>query len=150
MSHRDDFKPGDLAVRLSFARALGFRSDRPAVSPRLEILDQTSGSTIEIELTAEQLTEMLSGGSADVTADKVTGFKGLGRWGKFQKTISRTVPGQPNDYKFRDHPENLSHVMAAVEQIEADGYVCDTPRLNNARQWVIFGRRYDGQPNEEN
>lgn len=34
--------------------------------------------------------------------------------------------------------------------IEADGYVVDEPHRNNAGQWVIFGRRYDDQPDEEN
>lgn len=60
------------------------------------------------------------------------------------------MPVQSNDHKFRDHPENLLHVATAVQEIEADGYVCDTPRLNNAQQWVIIGRRYDDQPDEEN
>jgi hypothetical protein len=148
MGHRDEFKPGDLAVRLSFARTMGNLGGN-SVIPRLEVTDQTSGSTISIELTAEQITEMLAGGSAGVTADNVTGFKGLARWGKYQKITSRTVPVESGDYKFHETPLVLPHVMAAVRAIEAYGYEADTPRRNNAQQWVIVGRRYDDEPDEE-
>jgi hypothetical protein len=143
MGHRDEFKPGDLAVRLAFSRGM---SSTTGVFPHLEVTDQTSGSTIDIRLTAEQITEMLAGGTANVTADKVTGFKGLSRWGKYHKVTSRVVPGQSGDYDSKDHPETLPHVAAAIEEIEAEGFVCDKPRRTNAGDWAVFGRRYDDQP----
>lgn len=151
MGHRDEFKPGDLSVRLSFATVMGNVPEGGSrVRPRLEVTDQTSGKTINIELTAKQIAEMFAGSAAEVTADQVTGFKGLAHWGKYQKIISRTVPSQPSDYKFREHPLVLPHVMAAVRAVEADGYTAEAPRRNNEGQWVVFGRRYDDRPDEEN
>ena len=149
MGHRDEYKPGDLSVRLSFGQVMGIRADLTSerVIPRLEITDQTSGKTVNIELTSRQLTEMLAGSSAEVTADHVTGFKGLAQWGKFQKVVTRTVKTQMGD--FNADPMTLPYVAEVIAEFEADGYTCDVPRRNNSGQWVLFGRRYDNQPDEK-
>lgn len=136
--------PGDLSVRLGFGRMMGTGPDAGGIRPRLEIQDGTSGSTLTIELTAADLAEMLAGGAAFVTADKVTGFKGLSRWGKFMKLKTVHVPTEGGDYAVRG-PEavRLPGVAKAIAELEAEGYTCDTPSRNNAAKWVIHGRRYD-------
>jgi hypothetical protein len=141
-----DRNPGDLAVRLVFSRVYGSGPDSGQVRPSIEISDGTSGLSLNIELTPHLLTEMLGGGSAEVTADKVQGFKGLRDWGKHLKTMSKSVSVEQGDYKHKDDPETLPHVAKAIAEITAAGYIPGTPRMNNAQKWVITGRRYDDQP----
>lgn len=141
---RDD-KPGDLSVRLSFGRVIGNGPDDGKIRPSLHIADGTSGRNLEIELTPAQLTEMLSGGAAQVTADKVRGFRGVQDWGKYHKIVTEYVPVASGE-QYDASPYDLDHVAEAVRRIEAQGYVIDRPRRNNRRQWVIIGRRYDEQP----
>lgn len=142
---REEFKPGDLSVRLGFARINSLDPETDRVRPSIEISDHTSGLTLRIELTAAQLAEMLAGGSAEVSRSDVTGFGGLARWGKYLKIITAQVPAQLGDLKTGD-PRTLPHVAVAIRELEADGYTCGTPRRNNTRQWVITGRRYDDEP----
>lgn len=143
---RDD-KPGDLALRMVFARMMGNGPDAMNVRPALHISDGTSGLNLEIELTPSLLTELLAGGEARVAADKVSGFKRLRDWGKYHKMVTRLVPFERDDYGHDvNKASDLPHVAKMMAEIEADGYVCDRPRRNNARQWVIIGRRYDDQP----
>lgn len=144
-----DEKPGDLSVRMVFSRIMGIGPDAMKVRPRICISDGTSGLTLEIELTPELLTEFLAGGEARASAERVTGFKSLKNWGKFLKVVMKHVPIEPGDYAMTGDPidpRSLPHVAAMISDIEADGYVCDVPRRNNNRQWVVVGRRYDEQP----
>jgi len=138
---RDDFKPGDLSVRIAFGRVYGNGPDRGQVRASIEIADQTSGKQITIEIT-----EMLAGGAAEVSADQVQGFRGLARWGKYLKTKQLSVKSKMDDYAFKGDPTKLRHVAEAIAALAADGYEADTPRRNNQGQWVIVGRRYDEQP----
>lgn len=145
MSHRDEFTPGDLSVRMSFVRVMGRGPDSGKVMPTIEVTDQVSGALIRMQLTAEQLTEMLCGGAADVSADKVTGYRGIRHWGRYQKVDQRLVDTQMGDYNVSD-PKSLPYVAEAIAELEADGYEVATPRRNNSSKWVIFGRRYDEHP----
>jgi hypothetical protein len=147
---RDQFKPGDLAIRLGFGRVYGSGPDRGQVKPHIEIADQTSGKILTIDLTADDLVEMLSGGAAMVPADRVSGFRGVATWGRYLKTITRKVKTEGDDYKLRDgdlrKAAQLPHVAKVIAEIEADGYACDTPRRDNTMHWVLIGRKYDVQP----
>lgn len=141
---REDHKPGDLSARISFGRVMGNGPDSGKIRPSLSITCETSGLNLELDLTPEQLTEMLSGGAAQIAASKVSGFRGLARWGKYHQSISRTVATRVGDYSA--DPTTLQYVMEKVHEIEAEGYKCDTPRRNNKQQWVITGRRYVEKP----
>lgn len=143
---RDEFKPGDLSVRLAFGRVYSTGADQGKIKPSLEITDRTSGEQLTIEITGEQLTEMLAAGAAEVSADKVQGFRRLSRWGKYLKTTQRTVKTRPDDYAFKGDPATLPHVAPAIADLQSQGYDPDRPRRNNAGQWAIVGRRYDDQP----
>lgn len=142
MGHRDNRKPGELSVRLGFGHSLD--AGPSTVVPHLDITDETSGMTLQIRLTPEQLTEMLAGGTAEVDADRIVGFAHLHRWGKYLKVMTKHVKTQTGD--FNKKPFDLPHVAAVVEEIEDAGYLVGTPHRNNAGQWVITGRRYDAQP----
>jgi hypothetical protein len=146
---REDYKPGDLSVRLQFGRVYGGGPDRGKIKPGIEIVDECSGKQINIELTAEQLAEMLGGGAAQVDADKVSGFKGLRDWGKTQEMVTRMVDVDLGDWKVREDDKaarTLPHVAAVIAEIEADGYRVDAPRRNNNGKWVLIGRRYVEKP----
>jgi hypothetical protein len=142
---RDDHKPGDLSVRLSFGRVYGTGPDRGAIKPAIEITDQTSSRVLTIELTPTELVEMFTGGAAAVPADRVNGFKGVRRWGKYLHTMQMNVKTESGDHA-ADDPFKLPHVGKVVDEIEAAGYVADTPRRNNQGQWVIIGRKYADKP----
>lgn len=145
-----DNKPGDLAIRMSFARMMGSGPDAMSVRPGIQITDGTSGKHLEIQLTPELLTELLAGGEARVSADKVSGFKGLRDFGKYHKMVTRYVTVERDDISYKKgeeiDPFTLPHIAKVVDEIEADGYVCDRPRRNNAGKWVIIGRKYDEKP----
>ena len=144
---RDEYKPGDLSVRLSFGRVYGTSANRGQIKPAIEITDQTSGRVLIIDITAAELAEMLGGGAAEVPADRVQGFRGVGKWGRYLKTTQRLVKGQTGDYEIKDgEGAKLPHIAKVIAEIEADGYRCDSPRRNNSGQWVIIGRRYDEKP----
>jgi hypothetical protein len=144
---RDEYQPGDLSIRIGFAR--GYGADSGKVHPKVEITDQTSGLHVELQLTAEQLVDMLGGSEAQVPAAKVSGYRGVRNWGKYLHIKTATVKTKPGDYKLGEaDPRELPHVAEAVAEIEAAGYRCDTPRRNNGQQWVIVGRRYDDTPTE--
>jgi len=142
---RDEYTPGDLSVRIGFSRYYGKDSEEEVTVPTIEIADQTSGKVLRLKLTAAQLTEMLSGPTVQVAAADVDGFNGLAQWGRYLKTVQRTVSTRIGDYK-AEKPEELPYVAEVIAEIEADGYRADRPRRNNAQQWVIFGRRYDETP----
>lgn len=135
-----DSNPGDLSVRLTFGQVLG--SGAGAIRPTIAVTDGTSGCTLEIELTPEQLTAILSGSAAEVTADKVSGFLGIQNWGKRHELMTRTVKTQQGDWLPGANPRKLPHVAAAVQEVEDAGYRTDRPRRNNAGMWVVIGRRY--------
>lgn len=137
--------PGDLSVRIGFSRPYGAGGDANRVRPAIEIIDGTSNKRIEIELTPQQLTDMLSGSEARVPADKVTGFKGLKDWGKYHKFMIEVVPFETGDHAHKGSPGMLPHVQKVVSRIEAAGYRVDTPRRNRDG-WQVIGRRYDDQP----
>lgn len=139
-----DSKPGDLSVRLSFSRIMSPKAE--GIFPCLEITDGTSGLCLMIELTAAQIAEMLAGGAAEVTADKVAGFGSVGNWGKYLKTMRVLVDVEHGDYIGNADPAALPHVAAAIAEVESAGYRCNKPRRNNAMQWVVTGRRYDDRP----
>jgi len=40
---REEFKPGDLSVRLSFVNVMGTSPDANTIAPTLEVTDRTSG-----------------------------------------------------------------------------------------------------------
>jgi hypothetical protein len=142
-----EYTPGDLGVRIAFTRSFGLSEGSRQVHPTIEIRDQTSGKTLEIELTAEQLAAVLSGSEAQVPALRVTGFKGVAQWGKYHKSVSQGVKMAADDYRVEgDAIRKLPHVAQVIAQMEADGYTVERPRQNNARMWVIIGRRYDDQP----
>jgi hypothetical protein len=147
---RDQFKPGDLAIRLGFGRVYGSGPDRGQVKPHIEIADQTSGKILTIDLTADDLVEILGGGAAMVPADRVSGFRGVATWGRYLKTATRRVKSVGDDYRLRDgdlaKARSLPHIAYAIAELEADGYSCDTPRRDNTQHWLIVGRRYDEQP----
>lgn len=142
---REEYTPGDLSVRLSFPTTMN-TLDGDRIRPSLEIVDQTSGRAMQIDLTSDQLVRMLSGGSASVSADQVSGFRGLDQWGKYLGVTSRAVPTRSEDYKFKGDPASLPQVAEAIRELEAEGFTCDAPRRNNASQWIIVGRRYTDQP----
>lgn len=143
---RDD-KPGDLGIQIGFARVFGDGSDQGKLKPSLQITDGTSGRNLEIELEPEHIAELMSGSEVRVTGDKVTGFRSLRDFGKYHKMVSVHVPTQKGDYRVEGRAVRaLPYIAKAIADIEADGYRCDTPRRNNASQWVIVGRRYDDQP----
>lgn len=135
-----DSNPGDLSVRLSFAQVLDPGGGR--IRPTIAVTDGTSGCTLEIELTPEQLTAILSGSAAEVTADKVSGFLGIQNWGKRHELMTKTVKTQQGDWLPGTNPRKLPHVAAAVQEVEDAGYRTDRPRRNNAGMWVVIGRRY--------
>lgn len=145
MSHRDGYIPGDMSARITFPRTMGIGPDSGKVTPTLEITDEVSGSTIRLDLTPEQLTDMLSGAAAAVPAAKVSGYPGVRNWGRYQKVTSRTVPVERDDHKATE-AASLPHVAMAIHELEADGFEADPVRRNNAGQYVIFGRRYDELP----
>lgn len=142
---REDYKPGDLSVRLGFGRVYGTGPDRGNIKPHLEITDQCSGKTLTINLTPEDLAEMLGGGAAQVLADAVIGFKGLRDFGKKHEMVQRVVKTQSGDYNFQDGDKQirkLPHLAPVIAELEAEGYRADTPRRNNSGGWVVIGRRY--------
>lgn len=141
-----DAFPGDLSVRISFARIYGGGPDQGKLRPAIEISDGTSGKTLTLEITPEQLADMLSGSAAQVPADQVRGFTGLKKWGMYRETVQRVTATRPGDYAHRDKPHELEHVAHVIEQIEAEGYTCAEPRMNNAGKWVIVGYRYGEKP----
>lgn len=146
---RDDPKPGDLSVRIRFARVYGNGPDRGAIKPGLTIRDEASGKQLDIELSAADFAEMLGGGEARVKAKDVSGFKGVRDWGKEHQMVSRTVKAEPGDWQAREDDKAaraLPHVAAVIAEIEADGYRVESPRRNNSGQWVIIGRRYVAKP----
>lgn len=138
-------EPGSLAVRISFARVFGRGPDQGKLRPSLEITDGTSGRVLEIELTGEEIAELIAGSEVQAAADRVSGFKSLRDFGKYHKMTTVHVATEKGDYK-TDDPYTLPHVSKAVDEIEAMGYVCDKPRRNNESKWVIIGRRYDDKP----
>src|SRR6185369_4844617 len=138
---REEFKPGDLSVRIAFGRVYGTSPERGRVKPSIEITDQTSGLHLTVELTAEDLTEILAGGAAEIPVARVSGFKGVGRWGKYLHTMTINVKAENSDYAHKGKPNELPHVAAGIAQVEAAGYIADTPRRNNQSQWVITGRK---------
>lgn len=145
---RGETNPGDLSVRLAFGQTYGMGPERGKVSPRLEVTDQKSGRQLEIDLTHEDLVEMLAGGAAEVPADRVTGFRGVRDWGKTHVHVTRLVTTQPSDWNIREGEgaRKLPHVAAVIAEMEADGYRCDAPRRNNGGQWVLIGRKYEDLP----
>jgi hypothetical protein len=142
---RRNDKPGELSIRIGFARSYGTGADANKVHPSIEVTDETSGLHLELQLTAEQFTELLSGSQTHVSADKVSGFQGIGNWGKYLHLMSQKVSIQSGDYSAVD-PRELPHVAEAIKSIEDAGYRCDSPRRNNGGQWVLTGRRYDAKP----
>jgi len=140
----NDSKPGDLSVRIGFARVFGGGPDQGSLRPTLTITDSTSSKSLSIELTGEDIAELLAGGEVRASATRVTGFRGLRDFGKYHKMVTVHVPTRVGDYSA--DPHDLQYVMEKVDEIKAMGYVCDTPRRNNNSQWVIIGRRYDDQP----
>jgi hypothetical protein len=143
---REDYKPGDLSARIVFSRVMGNGPDAGKVRPALSITCQTSGLTLELELTPVQLTEMLSGSSADVPADKVTGFKHIQRWGKYAISQARYIDTSPRDYAHKGDPRELPHLAPVIADMESYGWSVDTPHRNNSGKWVLFGRKYVDQP----
>lgn len=143
-----DNTPGDLSIRIGFARVFGGGADQGKLRPSLEITDGTSCKTIVIELDPADLAELMSGSAVDVTADRVSGFKALRDFGKYHKMISRTVKTEPGDHKAKTSADMraLPHVAKAIAEIEADGYRCDSPHRNNAGLWVVIGRRCEDRP----
>ena len=137
---RDD-NPGDLGVRLSFARVYGPGVDAGAIRPSLIITDGTSGKNVEMELTPEDLAEIFAGGQARVAADKVHGFKALRDFGKFHHHMQLTVKSKADDYTHQDDPSELPHVMEAMSRIAAAGYTVEKPSLSHG-QWRVIGRKY--------
>ena len=146
----EDHKPGDLSVRLSFGRVYGTGSDRGQVKPGIEITCQTSGKKLTIELTPEDLAEMLAGGAAEIPTDRVNGFQGVHDWGKDHVLVTRKVKTEADDYKLRygahGQPRQLPHVAKVIAEIEADGYKAADPRRDNTGHWVIIGRKYEARP----
>jgi hypothetical protein len=148
-----DSKPGDLTIRMGFARMMGMMGTGPdamSVRPSIQITDGTSSKQLTIELTPQLLTEMLAGGEARVTADKVSGFGGLQDFGKYHQMAARYVPVQNGDVSRKKgeeiDPRTLPHVAAVLKELEADGFTCDFPRRNNQAKWVIIGRKYTAKP----
>lgn len=141
MSIRDEYNPGDLSVRLSFPRASGPGLIDDRVCPTLSITCQTSGLTLELDLTPAQLAEMLGSGSAQVAAKSVTGFAGVRDWGKRAKVITRTVDTASGDYSAKA-PASLPHVAPVIADMRADGWQVEAPRRNNSGKWVLVGRKY--------
>lgn len=139
---REENKPGDLSARISFGRWMGNGPNAGKVCPRLSITCETSGLGLELELTPEQLADMLSGSAAQVSATEVHGFRGIKNWGRYSKHVTRTVPVKIDDYKSAGSPRKLPHVAPVIEELEADGWRVDVPRRNNGAQWVITGRKY--------
>src|ERR1051325_825818 len=144
VGYRDNYQPGDLSVRFKFNRTIGNGLDVGKVTPSVEITDQTSGLSIEFELTAEQLTKLFAGSAAEISADKVEGFKDIKNWGKRLKIAQRYVQIESGSWP-RDS-RKLPHVAKVIAELESEGYGCDKPYRNNAGKWVITGRRYDDQP----
>lgn len=147
---REDYKPGDMSVQLAFGRIFG-GPDQGQIKPHLSVTDQTSGRSITINLTAEDLAEMLAGGTANIPADRIIGYKSTKVWGKYPKIKKLTVKTQGDDYKLRDGDLGtkaplLPHIAPAIAQLVADGFVPDAPRRNNSGEWVLVGRRYDDNP----
>jgi hypothetical protein len=145
MSHRDEFTPGDMSARISFPRTMGTGPNSGKVHATLEVTDEVSGGTIRLDLTPEQLTDMLSGSAAEVSASKVSGYAGVRNWGRYQKVTSRVVSVERDDHKAAE-AASLPHVAKVIAELEADGFKVDPVRRNNAGQYVIFGRRYDDLP----
>lgn len=143
---QEDRKPGDLSARLSFSHGMSFGPDGRKIHPHLLITCATSGFVLELNLTPEQLTDMLSGGAADVPADKVSGFKNVKLWGKYEQVQTRTVDTSPRDYAFKGDPRELPHLAPVIAEMEADGWRVDRPRRNNSSKWVLIGRTYVDQP----
>lgn len=141
---RDD-KPGDLGIRLGFGRVIGTGADAGKIKPSLEVTDSCSGRTLTIELTPEQLAEILASGEARVTADKVSGFKGIRDWGKYHKHMTMKVASKGGDYAKANDPLALPHVALAVAEVERAGYKAEKPSLSHGT-WRVTGRRYDDTP----
>lgn len=145
-----DANPGDMSVRIGFARVYGGGEDQGALRPSLQITDGTSGLTITLDLTAADIAELMAGSDVRVTADKVTGHRGARDWGKYHKHQTLSVSTQPGDHKLRDRDSAairaLPHVAPLVAQLEADGYRVGTPTRDNTGKWRVTGRRYDAQP----
>lgn len=138
---REDQKPGNLSARITFGH-VGSGEVRPALS----ITCETSGLNLELELTPVQLTEMLSGSTAYVPAEKVSGFKGIKLWGKYSQTMKQTVDTSPRDYVFNGDPRELPHLAPVIAEMEDHGWRVDTPHKNNGGKWVLIGRKYVDQP----
>lgn len=142
---REEYQPGDLSVRIGFGRVMGNGPDAGTVKPTIEITDQTSGNSLQIEITAKDFTDLMSGGGVEVPRDRVSGFKGLSRWGRYLKIRHKVVPSGSGDYLVKTDPLELPHVADAVAEIEADGFTCDKPSLSHGN-WRVVGRRYDETP----
>jgi hypothetical protein len=144
--NREEYQPGDLSIRFSFGRVYGTGPDRGKIRPGIEITDQTSGLTLTLNLTPEDLAELFAAGAAQVPAASVHGFKGVSQWGKYLHIMTVNVKSESGDYAHKGKPRSLPHVAAGIAEIEAAGYVADTPHRNNQNQWVITGRKYEPKP----
>lgn len=145
-----DSNPGDMSVRIGFARVFGGGPEQGQLRPSIQITDGTSGLTLELNLTAADIAELISGSEVRVTANDVTGFGGVQQWGKYRKHKTLRVETAPGDYKLKDRDgaaiRALPHVAPLVAELEADGFRVDTPTRDNSGHWRVTGRRYDEQP----